>query len=78
MFAASGGSGPEGGGHRLPKGIMEHKVMQNLRAVSGDKLLFRQWHQKVTTALEGKLEVHVRRLFIGSINTWIWAKRWRK
>ncbi len=30
MFAAIGGCGQGGGGHRFPKGIMEHKVMQNL------------------------------------------------
>ncbi len=28
--------GGVGGGHRIPKGIMEHRVIQNLRAVSGD------------------------------------------
>ena len=30
---------------------MEHKVIRYLRAVNGDKSLFRQWHQKFTTAL---------------------------
>ncbi len=30
---------------------MEHKVIMNLRAVSGDKSLCRQWHQKFTTDL---------------------------
>jgi hypothetical protein len=30
---------------------MEHKVIQYFRAVSGDKSLFRQWHQKFTIAL---------------------------
>ncbi len=43
--------GEVGGGNLFTKGIMEHKVIQNLRAVSGDKGLFRQWHQKFTTAL---------------------------
>ncbi len=33
------------------KTIMEHQVIQNLRAVSGVKSMFRQWHQKFTTAL---------------------------
>ncbi len=28
------GSGGTGGGHRHPKGIMEHKVIQNLRALN--------------------------------------------
>ena len=42
-----------GGGERpwIPKGIMEHRVMTNLKAVNGDKGLYRQWHQKFTTAL---------------------------
>ena len=41
------------GGERpwVPKGIMEHRVMTNLKAVNGDKGLSRQWHQKSTTAL---------------------------
>ncbi len=30
---------------------MEHKFIQNLRALSGDQSLFRQWHQQFTTAL---------------------------
>ncbi len=51
MFAAIGGGGSGGGSHRFVKGIMEHKVIQHLRAVSGDKSLFRQWHQKFTIAL---------------------------
>ena len=46
----TGGSGATGG-PRFNRGIMEHKVIQNLRAVNGDKGLFRQWHQKFTTAL---------------------------
>ena len=45
------GGGGHGGGARFPKAIMEHKVIQYLRAVNGDKSLFRQWHQKLTTAL---------------------------
>ena len=45
-----GGLG-SGGGPRFNKGIMEHRVVQNLRAVNGDKGSFRQWHQKFTTAL---------------------------
>ena len=51
MFVATGGGGQGGGSHRFPKAIMEHKVIQYLRAVNGDKSLFRQWHQKFTTAL---------------------------
>ena len=43
--------GAVGGGIRFPKGIMEHKVIQNLRALSGNKGLLRQWHQEFTTAL---------------------------
>jgi hypothetical protein len=30
---------------------MEHKVIQNLRAVSGDKALFKQGHRKFTTVI---------------------------
>ncbi len=36
------GSGGKGGGQRFNKGIMEHKVIINLRCVNGDKSLFRQ------------------------------------
>jgi len=54
MIAATGGGGyggGHGGGSKYQKTIMEHKVIQYLRTVSGDKSLFRQWHQKFTTAL---------------------------
>ncbi len=47
----SGGSVFGGVQARFAKGIMEWKVMQNLRAVSGYRTLFRQWHQTSTTAL---------------------------
>ncbi len=40
-----------GGGVRFTRGILEPKAIQNLRAASGDKGLFRQWHQKFTNAL---------------------------
>ena len=50
-LAAQGGGGYGAGGRWSPKAIMEHKVIQHLRAVNGDKSLFRQWHQKFTTAL---------------------------
>ena len=50
MLAAAGGGG-HGAGNRYQKTIMEHKVIQYLRVVNGDKSLFRQWHQKFTTAL---------------------------
>ncbi len=46
---------------------MDNKVIQNLRAVSGDKPLFRQWYQKLTTALgqvAGAHEKIVHRLVI--------------
>ena len=42
-------SGQNPGGNR--KGIMEFKVIQNLKAVTGDKTGFRQWHQKFMSAL---------------------------
>ncbi len=51
MFAATGGGGLGGGSRRFAKGIMEQRVIHYLRAVSGDKSLFRQWHQKFTIAL---------------------------
>jgi hypothetical protein len=34
-----------------PGSTKEHKAIRNLRAAIGDKGLFRQWHQKFTTAL---------------------------
>ena len=58
MFAASGGGGKGGGGHRFEKTIMEHKVIQYLRAVNGAKSLFRQWHQRFVTALGQYEQVH--------------------
>jgi hypothetical protein len=45
------------------KGIMEHRAIQNLRAVSGDKGLFRQWHQKFTTAL-GQVKVEYEEIVL--------------
>ncbi len=51
MVTAVGGPGAGGGGPRYTKGIMEHKVIQNLKAVNGDMSLFRQRRQKFTTAL---------------------------
>ncbi len=52
MLSASGRGGGAGNSHgRYVKSIMEHKVIQNLTIMSGDKSLFRQWHQKFTTGL---------------------------
>jgi hypothetical protein len=54
-----------GGSSGVTRGIMEHKVIQNLKAVNGDKGLFRQWHQKFTTALgqvNGMYEEMVHRM----------------
>ncbi len=48
-ITASRGGGPNGGGYH--KTLVENKVIQNLRAVNGDKSLFRKLHQKFTTAL---------------------------
>ena len=45
------GYGVGGGDKWIQKGIMEHRVMTNLKAVNGEKGFFRQWHQKFTTAL---------------------------
>ena len=38
----------EGG---FKKGIMDHKVIQNLNPLTGDKSKFRQWHQKLMKAM---------------------------
>ncbi len=35
--------GGNGGNRFIAKGIMEHKVIMNLRTVNGNKFLFRQW-----------------------------------
>ncbi len=43
--------GGGGGGTRFNKGLMEHKMIHSLRAVNGDKGLFRQWRQKFAIAL---------------------------
>jgi hypothetical protein len=58
VISASGGGG---GGLRPEKhsrGVMEHRVIQGLRAVNGDKALFRQWHQKFVTAMGQVKEVY--------------------
>ncbi len=57
LFAATGNEG-NARGHRVNKGIMEHKVINNLRCVSGDKSLFRLWHQRFVTALGQYDQVH--------------------
>ena len=49
MSSATRASGEGGGGFH--KGVMEHKVIMNFRAVSGNKFILRQWQQKFTTAL---------------------------
>ncbi len=57
MFAATG-SGGNGGRHMFNKGIIEHKVINNLRCVRGDKSLSRQWHQRFVTALGSYDQAH--------------------
>ncbi len=47
MFTATGGGGHGGEVLSFPKPLMDHKVIQYLRAVNGDKSLFRQWHQQI-------------------------------
>ncbi len=42
MFAAAGNGGASAGNVNYHKGIMEHKVIQNLIAVNGDKSCFKQ------------------------------------
>ena len=39
-----GGSGGKGGNGFTKRGIVEHKVITNLRCVNGDRSLVRQWH----------------------------------
>ena len=65
MFSATRNNGGGGGGFH--RGVMEHKVIMNLRAVNGDKSIFRRWHQNSATFLGqigGALEERVRRLVI--------------
>ena len=47
----AGMSGSSYTGESKVKGVMEYKVVTNLKAVSGDKSWFRQWHLKFITAL---------------------------
>ncbi len=58
MFSATRSSGGGGGGFH--KGVMEHKVITNLRAVNGDKS-FSDIGTKITPQPLDKLEVHMRR-----------------
>ncbi len=51
IFVVAGSGGASRGGYKHPEGIMEHKVIQILRSVSGDKSIFRQWQQNLTTLL---------------------------
>ncbi len=49
---------------------MEHKVIQHLRSVNGDKSFFKQWHQKFTTIL-GQLagaHEHIVQRFVKEID----------
>ena len=38
-------------GDKHRKGILEYKVIQNIKPLTGDKSQFRQWHQKLINAL---------------------------
>ena len=49
VAAAGGGRAPGITGRE--RGVMEYKVVTNLKPVNGDKTWFRQWHLKFTTAL---------------------------
>ncbi len=64
------------GGNRFTKGIMEHKVMQNLRAVSGGKGLFRQWHQKFTIVL-GQVKTEYEEIVHKLAREMTSEERWR-
>ncbi len=51
-MVAAAGNGETGGGargFRYPRSAMENKVVQNMRVVNGDKFVFRQGHQNLTT-----------------------------
>ena len=50
QIAASGATRNSGAAGST-KGIMEYKVIMNLKAANGDKTWFRQWHLTFTTAL---------------------------
>ena len=70
VSSMSGLSGQNSGGGR--KGIMEFKVIQNLKSVTGDKSGFRQWHQKfmsaigqVNTDYEKLMQIVVREVDLG-------------
>ena len=58
MFAATGGNGSGGAVTKYTRGIMEHKVITNLRCVNGDQSLFRQLHQRFIAALGQYYHVH--------------------
>ncbi len=77
MFSATGNSGGGGGGGGFHGDIMEHKVVMNLRAVSGDKSLFRQWRHKFTTSL-GQIGGAPDEIFHRLVEKPMWATKWRK
>jgi hypothetical protein len=54
-------SAPPGLGYATKRNIMEFKVIQGLKIMSGDKGSFRQWHQKVLSAV-GQVEAGYERL----------------
>jgi hypothetical protein len=70
MFTAAG-SGGHGGGCKHPNAVMEDKGTENLIVVNGDKSLFRQGHQKFTTALGqvGGARVEILHRLVGKIRT---------
>ena len=45
------GANGGGGGDKYKKGILEYKVVQDIKSLTGDKSQFRQWHQKLINAL---------------------------
>jgi hypothetical protein len=49
MYTAAGSS--TGAVGRQVRSIMENRVIMNLKAVTGDKSWFRQWHQKFVAAI---------------------------
>ena len=52
------GPGQHQGGDKYKKGILEYKVIQTIKPLTGDKSHFRQWHQQLINALSTINEDH--------------------
>ena len=54
----AGALGGAAAGDKYKKGILEYKVIQTIKPLTGDKSQFRQWHQKMINALSTINEDH--------------------